>query len=166
MMGAGKSEVGRLLARRIGIPHIELDEVIEQSAGLSIAEIFRLEGEERFRDLEEQALAQATAAGGAVISCGGGAVLRESNRRCLREKCYTIWLKAGGEALFRRLCGSPRSVRPLLQGEDLKSRIESLLAARERFYRQADLTLPTDDLSPDEICTQIQRLILGWEKRS
>ncbi len=131
--GSGKSTVGRQLARRLQLPFTDVDQVIEQRIGCPIREFFEREGEERFRDIEEQVLSELTPQSG-VLSTGGGAVLRKSNRECLHARGQVVYLKSTPEELFRRLRHDTQ--RPLLQVSDPMQRLRDLYAARDPLYRE------------------------------
>src|SRR5207245_2182803 len=118
MMGSGKSTVGRRLASELGWAFIDTDAEIVRTQGRSIADIFRDDGEEAFRNLETAALRQALTPDEVVIATGGGVVLRPENRDLLARTCWVVWLRATEEEYIRRVAGNAR--RPLLAaGEDL-----------------------------------------------
>lgn len=131
--GSGKSTVGRQLARRLALPFVDTDHVIEQRLGCSIREFFEREGEERFRDLEAAIVDEFTQGPVAVVSTGGGSVLRSENRVHLRERGTVFYLKSTPEELFRRLRHDRN--RPLLQVEDPLQRLRDLFDARDPLYR-------------------------------
>ena len=131
--GAGKSTVGRQLARRLGSVFIDSDQVIEQRLGCSIREYFELEGEDRFRDFEAEILDELTRQRQAVLSTGGGSVLREINRRHLRDRCQVVYLNAHPDDLYRRLRHDVH--RPLLQVADPLGRLRDLHSQRDPLYR-------------------------------
>jgi shikimate kinase len=144
-MGAGKSVAGALLARRLGLPFVDLDAAVEADAGARIAELFRRDGEAAFRAREGTALARCLARDGQVVATGGGAVLDAGNRRRLRERGLVAWLQADPETQLRRLdgCGD----RPLLEGADRQARLRALAGERDPLYREvADLAVDTRDL--------------------
>ncbi len=132
--GSGKSTVGRQLARRLQLPFADSDQVIEQRIGCPIREFFEREGEERFRDIEEQVLDELTQQAG-VLSTGGGAVLRPANRERLRSRGQVVYLKSSPEELYRRLRHDTQ--RPLLQVADPLQRLRDLYAVRDPLYREA-----------------------------
>ena len=133
--GSGKSTIGRQLARRLGVPFSDSDHVIEQQLGCSIREFFEREGEDRFRDIEEEVIDTLTANHPGVIATGGGAVLRLQNRVNLRDRTKVIYLRSSPEEVFLRLRHD--SNRPLLQVKDPLGRLRELYATRDPLYREA-----------------------------
>ena len=142
-MGSGKSTVGKRLARRLGREFVELDRLIEQRAGKVIPEIFRERGEEGFRALEEEIIKEVSeAARDAVIACGGGAILRQSNIDRLKESSNIVYLEAETATLQDRLAYSRN--RPLLNRPDRELTIEELHNNRRPLYEAAaDITIKT-----------------------
>ena len=132
--GSGKSTVGRQLARRLQLPFIDSDPVIEQRLGCSIREYFEREGEERFRDLEEAVIDDLTQHHQGVLSTGGGSVLRPVNRERLRSRGHVVYLRSSPEEVFRRLRHDVN--RPLLQVSDPLGRLRDLYAVRDPLYRE------------------------------
>lgn len=133
MPGGGKSTVGRHLARQLKRPFFDADVQIEHRIGCPIRTFFEREGEARFRDIEEQVIAELTADPNAVIATGGGAVLREANRRALHDDTTVIYLRSTPEELFRRLRHDTQ--RPLLQVADPMRKLRELFAERDPLYR-------------------------------
>ena len=141
--GSGKSVVGRRLAQRHGATVVDLDERIESRAGRTIPEIFADEGEEAFRRLERQAVADLGPADPdpaiqRIVATGGGAVVDPRNRWALYRDRTAIWLDGRPEVLAQRLRRSPR-VRPLIETRDPIGAIRDLAAKRARFYAAADI---------------------------
>jgi shikimate kinase len=134
MPGGGKSTVGRQLARRLDWDFIDIDSVIERRVGCSIRAFFESEGEQRFRDIEQETIADQIRSPRAVIATGGGAVLREANRISLREHTTTVYLRSTPEDLFRRLRHDAK--RPLLQVADPLKRLRELYVERDPLYRE------------------------------
>ncbi|MDO9358678.1 MAG: shikimate kinase [Polaromonas sp.] len=133
--GSGKSTIGRQLARRFGWNFLDTDHVIEHRIGTSIREFFEREGEEAFRNIEEAVIDELTlAAEPAVLSTGGGAVLRPANRDCLKGRTCTLYLHSTPDDVFRRLRHDQN--RPLLQVADPLLRLRELYAARDPLYRE------------------------------
>jgi shikimate kinase len=132
--GSGKSTVGRQLARRLQLPFFDSDHVIEERLGYSIREAFERDGEAAFRDREEAVLDELTQIPKAVISTGGGAVIRPATRQRLRERGQVVYLNSTPEEIFRRLRHDQS--RPLLQVGDPLVRLRDLYAARDPLYRE------------------------------
>ncbi|MDM7457203.1 MAG: shikimate kinase [Tepidimonas sp.] len=132
--GAGKTTVGRQLARRLQLPFVDSDAVIEARLGCSIRDFFEREGEEPFRDLEEVVLDELTQGGPCVLSTGGGAVLRPVNRQRLRARGRVFYLRATPEELMRRLRHD--RTRPLLQVANPLQRLRELYGLRDPLYRE------------------------------
>jgi shikimate kinase len=133
--GSGKSTVGRQLARRLFFSFVDSDHVIEQRLGCSIRGFFEREGEERFRDIEENVIDELSQNGDCVLSTGGGAVLRPSNREHLHSRSRVVYLRSAPEEVFRRLRHDKN--RPLLQVADPLQRLRDLYVARDPLYREA-----------------------------
>ena len=133
--GSGKTTIGRQLARRLGVPFVDSDHVIEDRLGCSIREYFDREGEDAFRDVEQAVLDELSLNHHGVLSTGGGSVLREANRRHLHERSQVIYLRSTPEDVYRRLRHD--KVRPLLQVQDPLSRLRALYEARDTLYRDA-----------------------------
>ena len=154
--GSGKSTVGRQLARRLQMPFLDSDHVIEQRLGCSIREYFEREGEVRFRDLESSIIDELTQAPAGVLSTGGGSVLREANRAFLRQRTYVVYLNSTPDDLFRRL-RHDRS-RPLLQVADPLGKLRDLHAQRDPLYREtAHFSVDTGRPSVATLVNLIQR---------
>jgi len=145
-MGAGKSTIGRQLAKALHRKFYDSDKVIEQRTGVSISWIFEMEGEAGFRERETKAIEELTALENVVVATGGGAVLSAENRDFLRERGHVVYLSASCEQLYRRTARDKK--RPLLQTGDRRKQIEQLLATRDPLYRDvADIVLKTGDQS-------------------
>lgn len=132
--GSGKSTVGRQLARRLRLPFFDSDHVIEERLGCSIREAFARDGEEHFRDLEEAVLDELTQIPNAVVSTGGGAVIRPATRQRLRERGQVVYLNSSADEIYRRLRHDQN--RPLLQVADPLGRLRDLYATRDPLYRE------------------------------
>ncbi|GIO15598.1 shikimate kinase [Cohnella xylanilytica] len=157
-MGTGKSTVSRLLAERLGWSRIDTDEEIVRRAGKSIPDIFAEDGETAFRDLESRALADVLSGSRLVVATGGGAVLREENRRRMLARGWVVALTADKRSLLARVAaGGDAAGRPLLAG-DAEARIDALLATRRRAYDFAHATVDTSRLAPEDVA----ELLLRW----
>lgn len=153
MMGAGKTTVGRQLATQLGYGFVDTDAVIEQLADKTINDIFTLEGETAFRELEAQVLSEVSAYTNLIIATGGGIVLRQLNWSYLHHG-LVIWLDAPVEVLMERLQND--QTRPLLQTTEPAQALQTLLDRRRRLYAEADLCMPINATqTPEEIVSQI-----------
>ncbi len=162
----GKSRVGQEVARRLGWRFIDSDDQIVALAGKGIPDIFTLDGEERFRELERQVLEGVCEEKGFVIATGGGAVLDPRNRQLLAQSGVVICLEAKPRTIYERLLAAQKTnsvVRPLLAGTDPLRRIESLKMFRQSYYAMADWTVHTDNLAIDEVCDEVMH---GWRQVS
>ena len=156
--GTGKSTVARLLAARLGWDWVDADVEIERRAGKSIAAIFADDGEPRFRDLEADVLAELVARPRTVVACGGGAVVREANRKLLVAAPRVVWLRGSAEVLQRRIAADATTAarRPNLTPQGGSDEIETLLRRREPWYREcAKLTLDTDTIDPARAAAEV-----------
>lgn len=164
-MGAGKSVAGALLARRLGLPFVDLDAAVETEAGTRIAELFRREGEAAFRERESALLDRALAADGQVVATGGGAVLAPGNRQRLRERGLVAWLQADPQTQLQRLEGCRD--RPLLEGADRLARLQALAAERDLLYREvADIAVDTRGLDADAVAEALAARAAGRWRRA
>ena len=157
--GTGKTTVAKLLAEQLGCSAVDSDAVLQQQAGCTVAELFSQRGEPAFRDLEQAVVAELAAGEPKVVSLGGGAILREQNRRALGTG-HVVWLKASPAVLAERLAADEVSgdQRPSLTGRGLLEEIEQVLTERTPLYQQcATITVDTDDLPPAEVANQILR---------
>jgi len=154
MMGAGKSSVGRCLQRRIGLARFDTDEIVASKFGLSIPEIFSRYGENRFRQVEAEALAELAPAESVIIVTGGGIVLREENVDLIKRLGTVVWLAAEEETLFER--ASRRGNRPLLQTESPRETLSEMLRVRAPLYaKAADFRVDTTTLTHEEVADVI-----------
>lgn len=158
-MGCGKSTLGRRLARRLGIPFVDTDAMVEQREGASVSDVFRYEGEQRFREVEREVLEQAIAEhASAVISTGGGLPVWSDNMERMNAAGCTVYLRRSAENIAGRLSPYGRRKRPRLQGlsdEELVAFMERDMASREAFYSRAKLVAECDHRSDDEVVAWI-----------
>jgi shikimate kinase len=142
LMGAGKTTVGRHLARLLGFEFLDADHEIEARTGVAIPVIFEIEGEEGFRRREAAVIADLVTRNGVVMATGGGAVLRPENRTALRANGAVVYLRAGVDTLVART--KRANNRPLLNTADPRARLEELLRVREPLYLEsADFVVET-----------------------
>ncbi len=156
-MGAGKSVVGKELARLLRRPFIDLDLSIERAAGSSVASLFARRGEEAFRELEHKALLRAAKRVGVVVALGGGTLL-DPRHRVIVKKGYLVSLSCSRAELVRRLAPL-RASRPLLAGGTLSARVGKLLIQRRDAYAGADWSVSTTVNSPLTAAQMIARRI-------
>ncbi len=159
-MGAGKTTVGKKLAKKLGVKFVDTDHLIEVRTGKKISDIFQEQGEAYFRSLETQALRDLSKeTEQMVVAVGGGLPMQPENRPLLKELGTVIFLEAGVDALMRRLKND--TVRPKLQGGDLRERITTLMAERKETYLQvADLRISTENKGFHGILKEIEEKIV------
>lgn len=153
-MGAGKSTVASLVASRTGAPCRDLDAMIEERCGMTIARLFDRDGETAFRDLEARLLPEVLTPG-AVVALGGGTPLRDDNWALIRARALTVWLEAPLPLLVTRAAGH-RGDRPLLRDRD-EADLQALLEARVPRYREADHRLDASG-APEAVAEEVCRL--------
>ena len=142
LMGAGKSTLGRALARKLNRPFYDSDQELQTKCGVAVSVIFDLEGEVGFRQRESQVLQELVQHKGIILATGGGAILREENRMLLKQNGAVIYLRATPEDLWLRLCHD-RS-RPLLQAPNPQNKLSALYAQRDPLYLEiADFVIET-----------------------
>ncbi len=167
--GSGKTSVGHILTEPLGLPLIDLDAEIESTAQKTIREIFAEGGEQRFRDLEANELARFAAGEPAIVSLGGGAILRQSNFDLIRETGWSVWLDADAETLASRISGDVTTAdrRPSLTSQTGIDEIRSLLDQRRPIYESiASLRVDTTHQSLNEIAAVIADWFSQLDKSS
>ena len=164
-MGSGKTTISKLLAEKIGMEVVEMDETIVYREGMSIPDIFREKGEDYFRKRETELLSELTGSRNMVVSCGGGTPLRECNVTEMRKSGRIVWLTAAPETVLRRV--KEDHSRPLLENrKDTESIRQMLEERREKYEAAADFTVATDDLDTVTICDIIIKKIKDMENES
>lgn len=157
-MGSGKSTIARLLAKETGKELIEMDETIEADAGCSINQIFEKHGECYFRDLESELVVHIAEKGGAVVSCGGGAVLRAENVENMKKNGIIVYLSATPETIYKRVRNSTH--RPLLNGNMNVEYITQLMEKRLPIYENAaDVVVDVNGKEKSEIVKEIIKIV-------
>jgi shikimate kinase len=153
-MGAGKSTIGRQLARSLRLQFVDSDREIEKRTGVDIALIFELEGESGFRKREKEVIDELTARCGVVLATGGGAVLARANRNRLSSRGYVIYLYTSVEQQLKRVAHDKN--RPLLHTPDPKQTLVELMKVRDPLYRAvADWTIETDGCRVRDVVQKI-----------
>lgn len=161
-MGAGKTTVGRQLSEQLGLEFIDSDHEIQHRTGVDIPTIFEFEGEEGFRNREQSVIDELTQKEGVILATGGGAVLREINRRHLSSRGYVIYLHCTAEQQYERTYRDRN--RPLLQTDDPLAKLRGLLEQREPLYRQiADLVIVTEGRNTHSVVREITKKIESLE---
>jgi shikimate kinase len=158
MMGAGKTSVGRILAKRLKREFFDSDHVIEERTGVKIPVIFDIEGEKGFRSREHAVIEELTRLPGIVLATGGGSVLDAQNRANLRSRGTVVYLRASLKDLLNRTRHDRN--RPLLQGPDPRARLTELYDARDPLYREvAHITIDTGSQSVASLVTRLLQLL-------
>ncbi|WP_455202588.1 shikimate kinase AroK [Kaarinaea lacus] len=156
-MGAGKTTIGRQIAKALGRTFYDSDKEIEKRTGATIPLIFELEKEEGFRIRESAMIKELLAKDNIVLATGGGAILSEKNRKMMSDHGYVVYLCAPLEQLVRRTARDKN--RPLLQTKNPKKTIEDLLTIRDPLYRDvADHVLETDKFSVRQVVSKLQKI--------
>ena len=158
-MGTGKTAIGKVLASRLKLGFIDLDDLIEESQALKIVDIFAKKGEPYFRDLESRVLKGVSKKEGFVVACGGGIVLKEDNIKVMQNSGIIICLRASWQVIYERT--RKFSHRPLLDARDVPGKIRELLDKREPFYTKVKNHVDTSDLTINEVAEKIIKEILA-----
>lgn len=153
MMGAGKSSIGRRLAKKLDLPFVDADAEIELAAGMPITDIFEHHGEEYFRSGEARVIARLLEQGRRVLATGGGAFMNPATRDLIGAKGISVWLKAEPDVLLRRI--RRRSDRPLLRTPDPEATLRRLIEERYPVYTEADVTIHSRDVPHEIIVDEI-----------
>ena len=154
LMGAGKSTIGRRLAKQIGWRFVDSDEEIEAAAGCSVSDIFTIHGEAIFRDLEQRVITRLLGEAPMVLATGGGAWMQPGVRAIIKQQATSVWLRAELEVLTDRV--SKRNHRPLLETGDKREILHKLMQERYPVYEEADVIIDSSH-GPHE--TVVERVI-------
>jgi shikimate kinase len=152
-MGTGKTSVGRIVAEQLHFDYLDTDEMIQTATDKTISEIFKTDGEKKFRELEEKIVEEISARTKTVIATGGGLPVNPKNLASLKSHSLVVSLWSSPEKIWERV--RHQSHRPLLHDENPQAKIRELLAAREPFYKQADVLLNTELRSVREVAQQV-----------
>jgi shikimate kinase len=149
LMGAGKTTIGRRLAKKLDMPFADADTEIEKAAGKTVPEIFEEHGEQYFRDGERRVIDRLLHETPRVLATGGGAYMSEATRTAIADKAISVWLKADFELLMKRV--RKRSNRPLLQTDDPEAVMRNLINERYPVYAGSDIMVESKDVPHDQI---------------
>jgi len=163
LMGAGKTTVGRRLARQLGLPFKDADAEIEAAAGQSVADIFAEHGEADFRRGERRVIERLLDGPPVVLATGGGAFMNADTRRLILSKAVSVWLRADLDVLVRRV--RKRDTRPLLRGRDPREVLARLMEERHPVYAEADLIVDTSESPHDSAVAAIVAALAERDRR-
>ncbi len=153
-MGSGKSTIGKILAKKLGLLFIDLDRVIELDQEKEVSDIFKIHGEEHFRELETKVIKKIYKNKNCVFACGGGVVKRKENMCIIRRNSVVVYLKISGQNAFERL--KDVRDRPLVDVKNKKETIEKMIKERDILYKKyAHITIDNDNNDPEQISDQI-----------
>ncbi|MBK8456624.1 MAG: shikimate kinase [Phyllobacteriaceae bacterium] len=160
LMGAGKTAIGRLVAKALDIPFFDSDHEIEEASRLTIPELFELYGEPEFRALEQRVISRLLHEGARIVSTGGGAYMNAETRRSIADHAASIWLKADIDTLMARV--AKKQNRPLLKTADPRATMQKLMDARYPVYAGADITVITREESRETIAGEVIDMLDAW----
>lgn len=156
LSGAGKSTVGPILAGQLGWDFVDLDGLVEELGGRTVSQVFREDGEAAFRGLEAEAAALAAGFGEVVVSTGGGWMARRDLDRAAEGR-IRVWLRVRPEVAIHRLSKDGEAERPLLARPDPEAALAAVFAKREAAYAEAELSVETEGLGPEEVAAEVLR---------
>lgn len=148
LMGAGKTKIGGLLAKKLGLPFVDADAEIEKAAGRTVAEIFEEQGEPAFRDLERRVIARLLSDELKIIAPGGGAIMNEQTANLIRSASISIWLRADLDILVERTGRTGK--RPLLRNGDPREILQGLMNKRYPVYATADIAVDSEAVDVEQ----------------
>jgi len=161
LRGAGKSTVGRLLARRLKTDFVELDTLVEKAAGMSMGEIFATHGEAYYRELERESIFKVFAQlRGCVLAPGGSVVSDSESWELIKRRCFTVWLHATPEEFMKRM-RRQGALRPMQGRPSAMNELKALLSRRELRYTESRLKIKTTNKSPAAVVAQITKAVIG-----
>ncbi|MBL0219192.1 MAG: helix-turn-helix domain-containing protein [Myxococcales bacterium] len=156
--GAGKSAVGQVLASKLRVPFVELDQQIEEAAGLPLSEVFAVHGEAYYRRVEREVLTRVLATPAPMVLATGGSIVNDpTNYGLLRARCQTIWLRARAEDHWNRVVAQGDQ-RPMAENPHAYAELRALLAAREKLYARAEHTVETTGRRIPQVVAELARL--------
>ena len=165
LMGAGKSTIGRNIAKRLNKDFYDSDRVIEERTGVDISTIFEIEGEQGFRDREEQVIEELCKMKNVVIATGGGSILREVSRKNIRKYGHVVYLQTSAELLYSRIRYDKS--RPLMQTKSPLDTLRKLLSDREPLYLElADTVIKTGKQKAGVIVKRLEESLTASQERS
>jgi XRE family transcriptional regulator, aerobic/anaerobic benzoate catabolism transcriptional regulator len=163
--GAGKSTIGKLLARRLAIPFVEFDAMLEKEAGISLVELFAIHGEAYYRQLERLVMQKFLAASAqVVIATGGSLVTDRETWGMVRRQCHTIWLKARPKDHWDRVTAQG-DIRPMRNNPSAMDELKAMLKSREPLYSQAELVVDTSRRTPEQSVALIVKALADSMQR-
>jgi shikimate kinase len=160
LMGAGKTTIGRRLAKKLRLPFVDADHEIEKAAGMSVADIFEQHGEAHFRDGERKVIARMLESGPQVLATGGGAYMDDTTRANIAGKGVCVWLKCEHKLLMTRV--RKRAGRPLLKADDPEAVMQKLIDERYPVYGKADLCVASRDVPHAVIVNDVIRALRDY----
>ena len=160
LMGAGKTAIGRLCAKSLGLPFLDSDHEIETASRLTVPELFELYGEPEFRALEQRVIQRLLGEGPQVLSTGGGAFMNAETRHLAKTQAVTVWLKADLDTLMARVI--KKQNRPLLKNADPRGVMQALMTARYPVYGEADITVISRDEPRELIAREVIDALAAW----
>lgn len=163
LMGAGKTTVGRRLARALGLPFVDSDHEIEKAAGMSVAEIFECFGEADFRSGERRVIERLLDGKPQIVATGGGAFINDETRKLIKKRGLSVWLDADIDVLVERT--GRRDTRPLLKTGDPKKILKRLAKERAPYYEQADLKVTSSAGPHEDVVEDILKLFKKRKKK-
>ena len=155
MMGSGKSSIGTMVSKKLNIPFIDIDDLIEERVGMTVSEIFELNGEDYFRNLEEKITIKSLKQKNVVVSLGGGGFINDKIRKEILKNHFSFWLNWDDLILIKRIKGSKK--RPLAS-KSTEQEIKAIINKRKKIYSKANFKINCDKLTKSEIVKTIIKI--------